>query len=89
MGDPWTWDIFLWRLTSAAIYIVVGLALFGATYLIIDKVTPFSLRKTSCAARTMNIKARPFFPISAAPSGARAKMRATSASTGSSMAGCG
>jgi len=33
------------ELGSAVVYVVVGLALFGAAYLIIDKVTPFSLRK--------------------------------------------
>jgi putative membrane protein len=45
MSDPWDWNTFLWRLSSAAIYVVVGLAIFAAAYLIIDKVTPFSLRK--------------------------------------------
>jgi hypothetical protein len=45
-GSPGgSWEHFLWNLASAVIYIIVGLALFAATYLIIDKVTPFSLRK--------------------------------------------
>ena len=48
-----------------------------------------SRRKKDCAARTISIKARPSSAISAAPSGARARTRATSASTASSMAGCG
>jgi uncharacterized membrane protein YjfL (UPF0719 family) len=45
MGDPWDWNVFIWRLASAAIYVIVGLALFASAYLVIDKVTPFSLRK--------------------------------------------
>jgi uncharacterized membrane protein YjfL (UPF0719 family) len=45
MSDPWDWNIFLWRLCSAVIYVVIGLAIFAAAYLVIDKVTPFSLRK--------------------------------------------
>ena len=40
-----SWDTLLWNLAQAVIYVVVGLGLFGAAYLIIDKVTPFSLRK--------------------------------------------
>jgi hypothetical protein len=40
-----SWERFLWNLAQAVVYIIVGLALFAATYLIIDKVTPFSLRK--------------------------------------------
>ena len=45
MSEPWDWNVFFWRLASAVIYVVVGLAIFAAAYLIIDKVTPFSLRK--------------------------------------------
>jgi putative membrane protein len=45
MNDPWDWNIFFWRLSSAAIYVVVGLAVFAAAYVVIDKLTPFSLRK--------------------------------------------
>jgi putative membrane protein len=40
-----SWERFLWNLAQAIIYTIIGVALFGATYLIIDKVTPFSLRK--------------------------------------------
>ena len=42
---PHAWDVFFYNLAQAVVYVVVGLALFGAAYLIIDKVTPFSLRK--------------------------------------------
>jgi uncharacterized membrane protein YjfL (UPF0719 family) len=45
VGQNWAWDTFLWRLAQAVIYLIVGLAIFAAAYLIIDKVTPFSLRK--------------------------------------------
>ncbi len=44
-GENWDWGTFFWRLSQAMIYLVIGLAVFAATYLIIDKVTPFSLRK--------------------------------------------
>jgi uncharacterized membrane protein YjfL (UPF0719 family) len=44
-AQPWDWQTLIWHLCLAVLYVVVGLALFGAAYLIIDKVTPFSLRK--------------------------------------------
>jgi uncharacterized membrane protein YjfL (UPF0719 family) len=45
MNEPWDWNIFFWRLCSAGVYVLIGLATFAAAYLIIDRVTPFSLRK--------------------------------------------
>jgi uncharacterized membrane protein YjfL (UPF0719 family) len=45
MGEPWDWQMLVWHLSQAVLYVVVGLAIFAAAYLIIDKVTPFSLRK--------------------------------------------
>jgi uncharacterized membrane protein YjfL (UPF0719 family) len=45
MGEPWDWQTLAWHICQAVLYVIIGLALFGAAYLIIDKVTPFSLRK--------------------------------------------
>jgi uncharacterized membrane protein YjfL (UPF0719 family) len=39
----WNWSVFGWHLFNIVVYVVVGLALFGLAYLVIDKVTPFSL----------------------------------------------
>jgi hypothetical protein len=44
-GIPHGWELFFFNLAQAVVYVVVGLGLFGVAYLIIDKVTPFSLRK--------------------------------------------
>jgi uncharacterized membrane protein YjfL (UPF0719 family) len=44
-GPSVSWEHFLWNIGQAVIFVIVGLALFGVAYLIIDKVTPFSLRK--------------------------------------------
>ncbi len=44
-SHPWDWDMLLWHITQVVIYVVVGLGLFGAAFLVIDKITPFSLRK--------------------------------------------
>jgi uncharacterized membrane protein YjfL (UPF0719 family) len=44
-GGVVSWENLFWGLAVAVIYVIVGLALFAATYLIIDKVTPFSLKK--------------------------------------------
>jgi uncharacterized membrane protein YjfL (UPF0719 family) len=44
-APPWDWNVLLWHLAQVVIYVLVGLALFGVSYLIIAKVTPFSLRK--------------------------------------------
>jgi uncharacterized membrane protein YjfL (UPF0719 family) len=41
----WDWNLLLWHVIVVCVYVVLGLALFGVAYLIIDKVTPFSLRK--------------------------------------------
>ena len=48
---PWDkateWDFYLfgWHVFQVIVYAIVGLAAFGIAYLIIDKATPFSLRK--------------------------------------------
>jgi uncharacterized membrane protein YjfL (UPF0719 family) len=44
-AKPWDWDTLAWHLLLMVIYTVVGLGTFAIAYLIIDKVTPFSLRK--------------------------------------------
>ena len=45
LHEPWSWDRLLWDLTLVAIYTALGLALFAVTFLILDKATPFSIRK--------------------------------------------
>ncbi len=45
VSHVWEWDVLAWNLTQVVIYVIVGLAIFAVTYLIIDKVTPFSLHK--------------------------------------------
>jgi putative membrane protein len=42
---PWDWGTLFWHVVQVLIYVVVGLAVFAATYLIIDKATPFSFHK--------------------------------------------
>lgn len=39
----WNWGLFGWHVFQVIVYVILGLALFAAAYLIIDKVTPFSL----------------------------------------------
>lgn len=41
----WNWNLFGWHVFQVLVYVLIGLAFFGLAYLIIDKVTPFSLRK--------------------------------------------
>ena len=45
--DPrlWDWELLVWHLLQVIIYTILGLGFFALTYLIVDKVTPFSLRK--------------------------------------------
>lgn len=43
--EPWDWSLLFWHVTQVIIYVVLGLGLFGVAYLVVDKVTPFSLRK--------------------------------------------
>ena len=45
MGEPWNWNLMLWHLTQMGLYGVIGMILFGLAYLIIDRLTPFSMRK--------------------------------------------
>jgi putative membrane protein len=42
---PWNWSILGWHLFLVALYGAVGLAFFAVAYLLLDKFTPFSLRK--------------------------------------------
>jgi putative membrane protein len=39
----WNWGLFGWHVFMVVVYVVLGLALFAVAYLVIDKVTPFSL----------------------------------------------
>ena len=41
----WNWNLFGWHVFQVVVYVLIGLAFFGVAYLVIDKVTPFSLRK--------------------------------------------
>jgi putative membrane protein len=43
--EAWNWPLFGWHVFLVAIYVIIGLAFFAAAYLVIDKVTPFSLGK--------------------------------------------
>jgi putative membrane protein len=45
LHEPWSWDRVLWDLMLVAIYTLVGLALFAAAYVILDKATTFSVHK--------------------------------------------
>ena len=42
-SEAWNWPLFGWHVFNVLIYVVLGLALFALAYLIVDKVTPFSL----------------------------------------------
>ena len=41
-ADTWHWDMLFWNIARVLIYGLLGLAIFGVCYLIIDKLTPFS-----------------------------------------------
>jgi uncharacterized membrane protein YjfL (UPF0719 family) len=43
--NAWDWWLLLWQVLLVVIYVVLGLGLFAVAYLIIDRITPFSLRK--------------------------------------------
>jgi uncharacterized membrane protein YjfL (UPF0719 family) len=45
MDALWNWQALLWHLVQVVIYVGLGLGLFAVAYLIIDKLTPFSLYK--------------------------------------------
>ena len=45
LHEPWSWDRLAWDVAIVIIYTALGLALFAAAYLIVDKATPFSLHK--------------------------------------------
>jgi hypothetical protein len=42
--EPWQWSWMFWHLVQVVVYVSVGLGFFALTYLIIDKLTPFSFR---------------------------------------------
>jgi uncharacterized membrane protein YjfL (UPF0719 family) len=42
---PWDWQTVLWHLSLVVIYVLLGLAFFALAYFLIQKMTPFSLRK--------------------------------------------
>lgn len=42
---PWDWGSLLWHVVQVLIYVFLGLGLFAGAYLVVEKVTPFSLRK--------------------------------------------
>ena len=42
---PGDWQTVLWHLALVVIYVLLGLAFFGLAYFLIQKMTPFSLRK--------------------------------------------
>src|SRR5215470_15490773 len=41
----WDWNRLLWNVTQMVIYVILGLGLFGITFLLINYFTPFSIRK--------------------------------------------
>jgi uncharacterized membrane protein YjfL (UPF0719 family) len=41
----WEWNQLFWHMAQVGVYVVLGLALFGVAYLVIDKWTPFSFHK--------------------------------------------
>jgi uncharacterized membrane protein YjfL (UPF0719 family) len=42
---PWDWSLLLWHVSLVVIYVILGLGLFAVAYLVIDKVTTFSLHR--------------------------------------------
>jgi putative membrane protein len=44
-AGPWDWNTLLWHVVQVVVYVLLGLGLFGAAFLLIKKVTPFSIRK--------------------------------------------
>lgn len=43
--EPWNWDALLWQVLVVSVYVVLGLGLFALAYLVVQKLTPFSIRK--------------------------------------------
>ncbi|MFO0845721.1 MAG: DUF350 domain-containing protein [Gemmataceae bacterium] len=41
----WDWSLLSWHVFQVIVYVVLGLGLFGLAFLVIQKFTPFSLRK--------------------------------------------
>jgi uncharacterized membrane protein YjfL (UPF0719 family) len=41
----WNYELLLWNVVQVVVYVVIGLGLFALAYAIIQKVTPFSIRK--------------------------------------------
>jgi putative membrane protein len=42
---PWDWQTVIWHLALVILYVLLGLGFFGLAYFLIQKMTPFSLRK--------------------------------------------
>jgi uncharacterized membrane protein YjfL (UPF0719 family) len=40
--QTWDWEGLAWNVLRVVIYVSLGLAIFAAAYLVIDKATPFS-----------------------------------------------
>ncbi|HZY85441.1 MAG TPA: DUF350 domain-containing protein [Gemmataceae bacterium] len=45
MPSPWDWQTVLWHLSLVVLYVLLGLGFFALAYFLIQKMTPFSLRK--------------------------------------------
>lgn len=43
--EPQTWQNFVWHLFLVLVYVPLGLGFFAIAWLIIQKLTPFSIRK--------------------------------------------
>lgn len=41
----WNYELLLWNVIQVVVYVVIGLSLFALAYAIIQKVSPFSIRK--------------------------------------------
>ena len=41
----WNYELLLWNVVQVVVYVVIGLSLFALAYAIIQRVTPFSIRK--------------------------------------------
>ena len=53
MDEMWNWGLLLWHLVLVAIYTTVGLGALSLAYLVIDKLTPFSLGKQLVEEKNM------------------------------------
>jgi uncharacterized membrane protein YjfL (UPF0719 family) len=43
--EPGDWKTLLWHIALVVIYVLIGLGFFALAYFLIQKMTPFSLRK--------------------------------------------